>query len=74
MQRFPEKKPSAGGDEKKWISDYLNARKSWLANHENKILNKTVYRANCFLIEASKGNWDLITPVVMNGTKVARIA
>jgi chitosanase len=70
MSRFPEKKPAAGGDEKKWITDYLNARKQWLATHSNTILNKTVYRANCYLIEASKGNWDLSTPVVMHGTPV----
>ncbi len=74
MNRFAEKKPSSGGDEKKWITDYLNARRQWLANHENKVLNRTTYRANCFLIEASKGNWDLQTPVVMNGTSVSRIA
>jgi chitosanase len=74
MAKFPEKKPNAGGDEKKWITDYLSARRQWLANHENKVLNKTVYRANCFLIEASKGNWDLQTAVVMNGKTVARVA
>jgi chitosanase len=72
MERFAEKKPAAGGDEKRWITDYLNARKSWLANHSNKILNKTVYRANAYLIEVSKGNWDLATPIVMNGTTVTR--
>jgi hypothetical protein len=36
-------------------------------------LNRTVYRANCYLIEASKGNWDLQTAVVMHGTSVGRI-
>jgi chitosanase len=73
MAKFPEKKPVDGGNEKKWITDYLDARKSWLANHSNKILNGTVYRANCYLIEASKGNWDLQTAVVMHGTNIGRI-
>jgi len=74
MQKFPEKKPVDGGNEQKWISDYLNARKTWLATHSNKILNKTVYRANCYLIEVSKANWDLATSLVMNGTNVERVA
>jgi chitosanase len=74
MAKFPEKKPVAGGDEKTWITEYLNARKNWLANHSNRILTGTVYRANCYLIEVAKGNWDLLTPVVMNGVSVARIA
>jgi chitosanase len=73
IAKFPEKKPNAGGDEKSWITDYLNVRKNWLANHSNKILNKTVYRANCYLIEASKGNWNLATSLVMNGTTVSRV-
>ena len=74
MQRFAEPKPSAGGNEKKWIYDYLNARKQWLATHSNRVLNTTVYRANCFLIEASKDNWDLQTSLVMNGTVVNKVA
>lgn len=73
MNKFPEKKPVDGGNEKVWIEDYLNARHSWLKNHSNKALNPTVYRANCYLIEASKGNWDLQTAVLMHGTEVARL-
>jgi chitosanase len=74
MAKFPERKPAAGGDEKVWITEYLNARKNWLAGHSNRLLNATVYRANCYLIEVAKGNWDLLTPVVMNGVSVARVA
>jgi chitosanase len=75
MNAFPEKKPVAGGDEKTWINEYLNARKNWLENHSNKILNNTVYRVNCYLIELAKGNWDLNSgSLVMNGTQVTRIA
>jgi chitosanase len=73
MAKFPEKKPVDGGNEQKWINDYLNARKNWLAGHSNKILNNTVYRANCYLIEVSKPNWDLATSLVMNGTNVERV-
>jgi chitosanase len=71
MNAFAEKKPSAGGNEKVWIKDYLNARKKWLAGHSNKILNGTVYRANCFLAELARDNWNLDkSPVVMNGVKI----
>jgi len=73
MSKFPEKKPSAGGNEKIWIRDYLAARHSWLKNHSNTILNKTVYRADCYMKEAAKDNWDLTAgPIVMNGTPVHR--
>jgi chitosanase len=72
MNSFPEKKPVDGGDEKKWIKSYLDARKKWLAGHSNKILNKTVYRANCFLEELARDNWMLATsPIVMNGTRIS---
>jgi chitosanase len=71
MNRFPEKKPNAGGDEKKWIRAYLDARFDWLKNHSNKILNGTVYRAECYMREAAKGNWNLDQgALVMHGTTV----
>jgi chitosanase len=75
MDRFPEKKPSDGGEEKKWIKDYLETRHKWLRTHSNKILNKTTYRADAFLREIEKENWDLSTPsIVMHGTEVNRTA
>lgn len=71
MSKFEEKKPVDGGNEKIWIKDYLTTRKRWLATHSNKILNKTVYRAECYLIELEKGNWELgMGSIVMNGTAV----
>jgi chitosanase len=73
MARFPEKKPVDGGDEKEWINAYLQIRHDWLRTHSNKILNKTTYRADCYLREAAKGNWDLIGSFMMNGIPVARI-
>jgi chitosanase len=74
MNKFPEKKPVNGGDEKKWINQYLAARHDWLKNHSNKILNNTVYRANCYMHEAAEDNWGLTGPIVMHGTSVARLA
>jgi chitosanase len=75
MNSFPDKKPVDGGDEKKWTKAYLDARRKWLANHSNKILNGTVYRADAFLREITKNNWDLgLNSLVMHGTSVSRIA
>ena len=73
MARFPEPKPKNGGNEKKWITEYLVARHKWLKEHSNKILNGTVYRADCYMREAAKGNWDLAEPkITMHGTVVNR--
>lgn len=74
MAKFPEKKPAAGGDEKKWINAYLAARHQWLRTHSNKILNKTTYRADCYMHEAAKGNWNLDQGgLVMNGTTIGLV-
>ena len=74
MSKFPEKKPSAGGNEVEWIKAYLEARRRWLANHSNKILNGTVYRADSFLREIAKENWNLNEgSIVMHGTEINRI-
>ena len=35
-------------NQKKWVREYVNQRYNWLANHKNKLLQKTVYRMNTF--------------------------
>lgn len=71
MQRFPEKKPSDGGNEEDWIKAYTEVRRNWLATHSNRVLRNTTYRCDCYLKQISKDNWDLEqTPVVMHGTIV----
>jgi chitosanase len=71
MNRFAEKKPKDGGDEKAWIRAYTNARKEWLANHSNQILRNTVYRCNCYLTQIANNNWGLEqVPVNMHGSTV----
>lgn len=68
---FTEPVPRNGGDEKKWIEAYLRARHKWLRNHSNPLLPKTVYRANCYLAELGKDNWDLGNhSITMNGMPV----
>ena len=70
-QRFPESVPVNGGDEKKWITQYVNARHDWLAHHSNKILRNTVYRPICFEKAIAQNNWDLALPINANGTIIS---
>jgi chitosanase len=60
--KFSTVVPSKGGDERKWIYEYCNARRNWLENHSNKILNKTVYRMDFMLDRLRVGDWNLSNP------------
>lgn len=57
--RFAEKLPLVGGDEKKWVDAYCIVRKDWLASHTRKILNKTTYRMNFMQHCIEDNDWDL---------------
>lgn len=71
-QKFNQNPPSLGGDEKAWTSAYVNARHDWLASHPRPVVQKTVYRTQCFKNEIKRGNWDLtVVPIVANGVKVS---
>ncbi len=71
-KRFPESPPAKGGNEKVWIEQYVGARRDWLAHHENPVLQKTVYRPDCFKAEIAKNNWDLSQlPIVANRIQVS---
>jgi chitosanase len=71
-KRFPEKPPASGGDEKRWVAQYVNARHDWLANHSNRLLRKTIYRTNCFKAEIARDNWKLaLMPINANGVPVS---
>lgn len=54
-------KPSNIG-EKKWIENYVNVRRDWLANHSIQILHLTVYRMDAFKKVIQADNWDLNLP------------
>lgn len=64
---FREVPPARGGDEKAWTAAYVKARRRWLENHPRKILNKTVYRMDCFLGMIRENNWCLALPIRANG-------
>lgn len=69
---FPETPPSAGGEEKSWVSAYVKARHRWLASHSNEDVRLTVYRTKCTKREIERGNWDLSqTPINANGVQVS---
>jgi chitosanase len=68
---FSEKIPSNGGDEKKWISEYLRVRKNWMLSHPNSAVRASVYRINTYQMLIKNNNWNLDGPIVTtNGCKV----
>ena len=69
-KRFPAITPKTGGDEKVWITQYLETRHLWLANHSNKILRKTIYRTADMKRSIAVKDWNLDLTFVSNGLKV----
>lgn len=69
-KRFPTVLPSIGGDEKKWITQYINVRHEWLKNHSTPILRKTIYRTRDYIREIKEDNWLLDGIVEANGTPI----
>jgi chitosanase len=70
-KRFIERPPAYGGDEKRWINAYVEARHQWLKYHEKPLLRKTIYRTQTFLHEIERDNWALdMLPVNANGLNV----
>lgn len=70
-ERFPEKTPTNGGKEEKWIEQYVTTRLQWLKEHDRKEVRASAYRAEDMLREVKAGNWKLDKlPFRANGTKV----
>jgi len=71
-KRFGEYPPAKGGDEKKWITSYVDVRHQWLKYHSNPIVQRTTYRTQCFKEQINLDNWMLDQlPVMANGTAVS---
>jgi hypothetical protein len=68
---FPEVPPISGGDEKKWVKAYCEARKAWWNAHPKNpwagVSGKGTYRMDTFLEAIKKDNWDLSQPLKTNG-------
>lgn len=72
--RFPARVPADGGDEKTWITQYVNTRDEWLENHKRKILRKTDYRTDSFIYAIEQDNWMLDKPfTVVYTTKTTKM-
>ena len=56
---FPERPPSAGGDERAWTTAYVHARHRFLATHSRPIVRATVYRTTWLAEQIARGNWKL---------------
>lgn len=71
-KRFPAMLPAKNGAEKEWIKQYVDVRQRWLSQHSNKILQRTIYRTQCFKNEISRDNWSFTKlPIVANGVNVS---
>lgn len=69
--RFPELPPTGGGSEKRWITQYVDARHNWLANHSKSVLRNTIYRTRTLRGEIDRDNWELATlPIDANGVPI----
>lgn len=73
--RFPERPPSAGGDEKTWIRHYVHVRHDWLTHHGNPEVRPSNYRTRDLGREIARGNWELdMMPFMANGVPVRDVA
>lgn len=68
--RFSECTPFSGGNEKRWIGQYTQARHDWLSFHESALLRNSAYRTKCYIQQINAENWDLSKPFVMNGVRI----
>lgn len=69
-KRFSAMVPTAGGEEKLWITQYLDARHQWLKYHSNSILRNTIYRTTDMKRALSQNDWNLDLTFIANGVKV----
>ena len=69
-KKFTTAIPANGGNEKDWISNYVNARHNWLANHSNALLRNTVYRTTCLKEQIQHNDWDLSQSINAHGVTI----
>jgi hypothetical protein len=67
---FYKKRDDEGGDEKKWAAAYVAARRKWLSEFQNPIVQKTVYRMDTFNKIIQDDNWELDKPFMVLGVKL----
>ncbi|MDR7294775.1 MULTISPECIES: peptidoglycan-binding protein [Roseateles] len=57
--------------ERDWLRRYVEERRSWLANHSNPLLRKTVYRMDTMQRLMDLGAWALELPLVVQGQEIS---
>lgn len=70
-KKFSTSVPANGGNEKEWITNYVNARHNWLSNHSVELLRKTNYRTRCLKEQIEHDNWNLNQPINANGINIS---
>lgn len=68
---FPETPPCNGGDEKRWVKAYVDARYAWLSSRKTPIIRKTVYRMTEFRLLIAANNWMLSSPLKVRGVVIS---
>jgi len=76
--RFAEKPPVSGGEEKIWITNYVDVRHNWLRTYndprnpeKSRLLRLTCYRTGDLKRAIQGGNWDMEQlPFIANGEPV----
>lgn len=69
--RFAERVPAEGGDEREWIKHYVDAREQWLQTAKNPAMHPTVYRMITMKTEIKRGNWNLDQlPILVQGVRI----
>lgn len=61
----------AGRGERTWMTDYVAARRSWLATHGRAELRATVYRMDALGRLIDLGLWGLELPLVVRGAEIS---
>ncbi|WP_440994928.1 chitosanase [Arhodomonas sp. SL1] len=56
--------------ERNWLQAYLQVRRDWLADHNNRLLRRTVYRMDSLQSLCEDGRWDLALPFTVRGVRL----
>jgi len=70
-QKFSEKTPLVGGNEKQWIHEYIDVRHQWMRTHQRPAVRASIYRTNDYKRLITQENWMLDQlPIMANGVKI----
>jgi len=70
VRRKVDGTPSTRG-QRPWVTDYVAARREWLATHQRRDLRATVYRMETFSRLVELGSWGLELPLVVRGAEIS---